>query len=163
MTFEITDVNRAIARAMGEQESPPEDYLSGDHATDRFFEWAEGRLTPELRDLVESLVPFYGKPLALISALRIMDGFFGVPTTQSTNRRQARMESELDLKSLVTEADRTLLVAGLQALHRERVAAWNAAVSVAIIRGEKQPAMELFGIDEVATMLRRVGAAPSSF
>lgn len=73
------------------------------------------------------------------------------------------MENELDLKALVSDADRTMLVAGLQALHRERVAAWNAAVSVAIIRNEKQPAMEQFGIDEVAGMLRRVGAAHSSY
>lgn len=73
------------------------------------------------------------------------------------------MDNELDLKAIVGEADRTMLVAGLQALHRERVAAWNAAVSVAIIRGDKQPAMELFGIDEASAMLRRVGAAPSSF
>lgn len=73
------------------------------------------------------------------------------------------MENELDLKALVGEADRTLLVAGLQALHRERVAAWSAATSVAIIRGEKQPAMELFGIDEAAAILRRVGAAPSTY
>lgn len=73
------------------------------------------------------------------------------------------MENELDLKALVSGADRTMLVAGLQALHRERVGAWNAAVSVAIIRNEKQPAMEQFGIDEVAEMLRRVGAAPSSY
>lgn len=73
------------------------------------------------------------------------------------------MENELNLKALVSDADRTMLVAGLQALHRERVAAWNAAVSVAIIRNEKQPAMEQFGIDEAAGMLRRVGAAPSSY
>lgn len=73
------------------------------------------------------------------------------------------MEKELDLKALVGEADRTMLVAGLQALHRERVAAWNAAVSVAIIRNEKQPAMEQFGLDEVAGMLRRVGAGPSAY
>lgn len=73
------------------------------------------------------------------------------------------MENDLDLKAIVSDADRTILVAGLQALHRERVAAWNAAVSVAIIRGERQPGMELFGIDEAATILRRVGAAPSSF
>lgn len=72
-------------------------------------------------------------------------------------------KNELDLKALVGEEDRTLLVAALQALHRERVAAWNAAVSVAIIRGDTQPAMEQFGIDEVSTMLRRVGAAPSAF
>lgn len=73
------------------------------------------------------------------------------------------MEKELDLKALVGDADRTMLVAGLQALHRERVAAWNAAVSVAIIRNEKQPAMEQFGLDEVAGMLRRVGAGPSAY
>lgn len=73
------------------------------------------------------------------------------------------MESELDLKALVGDADRTMLVAGLQALYRERVAAWNAAISVAIIRNGKQPVMEQFGIDEVAGMLRRVGAAPCSY
>lgn len=70
---------------------------------------------------------------------------------------------DLDLKTLVGDADRTILLAGLQALHRERVAAWNAAVSVAIIRNEKQPDMEQFGIDDVAGMLRRVGAAPSAY
>lgn len=73
------------------------------------------------------------------------------------------MGSELDLKALVGDADRTMLVAGLQALHRERVAAWNAALSVAIIRNEKQLDRAQFGIDEVAGMLRRVGAAPSSY
>ena len=73
------------------------------------------------------------------------------------------MSNPLDLKTLVGEADRTILVAGLQALHRERLAAWNAAISVAIIRGDEQPARELFGLSEVSGMLRRVGAAPSSF
>lgn len=72
------------------------------------------------------------------------------------------MPNSLDLKALVGEADRTILVAGLQALHRERVAAWNAATSVANIRGELAPGMEPFGLDEAAEMLRRVGAAPSS-
>lgn len=73
------------------------------------------------------------------------------------------MHNELDLKALVGDADRTMLVAGLQALHRERVAAWNSAVSVAIIRNEKQPDREQFGLNEVTEMLRRVGASPSSF
>jgi hypothetical protein len=73
------------------------------------------------------------------------------------------MDNALDLRTLVSEDDRTLLVAGLQALFRERSAAWNAAVSVAIIRGHEQPASELFGLDEAAEMLRRVGAAPSSY
>ena len=73
------------------------------------------------------------------------------------------MNNELDLNTLVGAADRTLLVAGLQALWRERVAARNAAISVAIIKGQDQPKDEMFGIDEVADMLRRVGSEPSSF
>lgn len=73
------------------------------------------------------------------------------------------MGNELDLRTMVGEADRTLLVAGLQAMHRERLAAYNAAVSVAIIRGDRHPPKAMFGLDEVQTMLRRVGAAPASF
>lgn len=73
------------------------------------------------------------------------------------------VENSIDLKALVGESERTLLVAGLQALHRERVTAWKAACSVAMIRGEKHPPMEMFGLDEASEMLRRVGAAPSSF
>jgi len=73
------------------------------------------------------------------------------------------MDNELDLKALVGAADRTLLVAGLQALWRERVAARNAAGSVAIINGQALPNDAMFGIDEVTEMLRRVGAAPASF
>ena len=73
------------------------------------------------------------------------------------------MDNELDLKALVGAADRTLLVAGLQALWRERVAARNSAISVAIIQGQVQPKDEMFGIEEVAAMLRRVGSAPSTF
>lgn len=148
---------------MGEQECPPEDYLSGDQPKKRFVEWAGKRLTPALCDLVEALSTLYGKPIALVSALRIMDGYFGVPSTQSKNTKLARTESKLDLNSFVAEADCTLLVAGLQALHRERMAAWNAAVSVAIARGEQPPSMDMFGIEEVAAILRRVGADPSSF
>ncbi|CAN7780789.1 hypothetical protein LJR296_007987 [Cupriavidus necator] len=73
------------------------------------------------------------------------------------------MDNELNLRAMVGEADRALLVAGLQALHRERLAAYNAAASVAIIRGEPQPSMNMFGLDEVQAILRRVGAAPASF
>jgi len=73
------------------------------------------------------------------------------------------IENELDLISLVGEADRTLLIRGLQALHRERVIAWHSACGAAIDRGNKQPDREMFGLDEVATMLRRVGAAPSAY
>jgi len=73
------------------------------------------------------------------------------------------MDDELDLRRLVSEDERTMLIAGLQALYRERNAAWNTAVSVAILRGAKQPERELFGLAEAAQMLRRVGAAPSAF
>jgi hypothetical protein len=71
--------------------------------------------------------------------------------------------NNIDLTTMVEAADRELLVAGLQSLYRERVAARNAAVSVAIMRGGEQPADEMFGIGEVAALLRRVGAAPASF
>ncbi|QYY33751.1 hypothetical protein K2O51_31680 (plasmid) [Cupriavidus pinatubonensis] len=66
------------------------------------------------------------------------------------------------MKALVGVADGALLLAGLQALWRERVAARNAAVSVASMRGTDQPAEEIFGIEEVASLLRRAGAGPSS-
>lgn len=70
------------------------------------------------------------------------------------------MASELNLEALVSASDRDLLIAGLQALHRERVAAWNSAISVAILAGREQPGWEVFGLAEAAEMLRRVGAAP---
>lgn len=73
------------------------------------------------------------------------------------------MDNELDLKALVGDADRTLLVCGLQALWRERVAARNAALSVAIIAGTAQPDDSMFGIEAVVAMLRRVGAGPASY
>ncbi|MBA9846586.1 hypothetical protein [Ralstonia pickettii] len=73
------------------------------------------------------------------------------------------MLKELDLRAVIGEADRALLVAGLQALLRERLAAYNTAVSVAILRGEPHPPREMFGLDEANNILRRVGAAPSSF
>lgn len=73
------------------------------------------------------------------------------------------MEEKLDLNALVDAKDRTLLVAGLQALWRERVAARNSMESVASINGQPLANDAMFGIDEVAAMLRRVGAAPASF
>ena len=66
----------------------------------------------------------------------------------------------LDLHAFMAKDDRALIVTALQALHRERVSAWNAVQDVASLRGNKSPPRELFGIDEVAEMLRRVGAAP---
>ncbi|SOY44475.1 hypothetical protein [Cupriavidus taiwanensis] len=68
----------------------------------------------------------------------------------------------LDLAALLGEPTSVLLVAGLQALWRERVAARSATLSVATMRGVEPPAEEMFGIEEVAVLLRRLGATPPS-
>jgi len=72
---------------------------------------------------------------------------------------------EIDLEGLVGKEDRAILVSGLQALWRERVDAWNCAVVVAwtVQKNSEKPDRRQFGIDEVETMLRRVGAAPFKF
>lgn len=59
----------------------------------------------------------------------------------------------------ITE-DRDLVVTALQALWRERVSAFNTATTVAQLNGMEPPKEELFGINEAANALRRVGAAP---
>lgn len=67
----------------------------------------------------------------------------------------------IDLTDMVGKEDRDLIVTAMQALHRERVSAWNSATSYAHQHGMDAPGMELFGINEAATMLRRIGAAPA--
>ncbi|MEL7968091.1 hypothetical protein AAG587_17110 [Vreelandella neptunia] len=69
----------------------------------------------------------------------------------------------IDLTNMVGTEDRDLIVAAIQALHLERVAAWNSATSFAHLHGKDAPDMELFGINEAVGMLHRLGAAPSSF
>lgn len=69
---------------------------------------------------------------------------------------------ELDLKDVVGKADRDLLVAGLQALHRERVGAWNAQCAFAFRMGREPMPRESFGIDEVVGLLRRIGSGPGT-
>lgn len=73
MNFIKTDINRAIAWAMGEPESPTLDYLGNAEQLRRFLDWSEMRLTTEQRKLVSDLEPMYGKAVASISALRLMD------------------------------------------------------------------------------------------
>jgi len=51
----------------------------------------------------------------------------------------------------------------MQALWCERVAAFNTAANYATQAGSTVPGSESFGIDEAALMLRRLGAAPSSY
>lgn len=69
----------------------------------------------------------------------------------------------IDLANMVGKEDRDLIVTAVQALHRERVAAWNSATSYAHQHGKDTPDMELFGINEAMGMLRRIGAAPGPF
>lgn len=64
--------------------------------------------------------------------------------------------------ALLASTGRNLLIRGLQALHRERVAAYNAQTSYACGSGQAALNEAAFGIAEVAAMLRAAGAAPSS-
>lgn len=56
--------------------------------------------------------------------------------------------------------DRTLVVIALQALHHERVKAWNIAFTASELSGKKPPSKEFFRIREAEDALRRIGAAP---
>lgn len=69
--------------------------------------------------------------------------------------------NELDLAALMGQADRDLLVQGMQALHAQRVAAWSAQNSYAHRSGQVALNQAAFSIDEAVTMLRRLGAGPS--
>ena len=69
--------------------------------------------------------------------------------------------TELDLNTWLGQADRDLLVQGVQALHAQRVAAWNSQNAHANLTGQVALNPGAFGIDEAASMLRRLGAGPS--
>ncbi|TDX12028.1 MULTISPECIES: hypothetical protein [Buttiauxella] len=56
--------------------------------------------------------------------------------------------------------ERELVVIALQALFRERKSACNAVITVCNINGQERPNEEVFGLDEVFTALREIGAAP---
>lgn len=56
--------------------------------------------------------------------------------------------------------DRTLVVVALQALHRERVNAYNSARTACELTGKVVPQIDVFGLDEINVALRRIGAAP---
>lgn len=64
--------------------------------------------------------------------------------------------------ALLATTGRDLLVRALQALHRERVAAYNAQNSFAYSSGQTALNEAAFGIAEVVAMLRAAGAAPNS-
>lgn len=73
------------------------------------------------------------------------------------NVRKRKMKLEQ-----VTGEDRDLLVTALQSLHRERIAAFSSACTACELSGRKCPDSADFGIQEVTTALRRVGAHPIS-
>ncbi|EGQ9696258.1 hypothetical protein [Vibrio diabolicus] len=58
--------------------------------------------------------------------------------------------------------DRELVVIALQALHRERVNAYNSAFTFADVNKLPKPKQDDFGISEAITALRRIGAAPAA-
>ena len=59
------------------------------------------------------------------------------------------------------DEDRTLVVVALQALHRERLTAFNAAFTFCQLAGKTPPPDDIFGLHEVQDALRRIGAAPA--
>jgi len=59
---------------------------------------------------------------------------------------------------MVKTAGPQLVIAGLQALRRERISAYLAASAVEIQRGKLSQNEELFGIEEVESMLRTLGS-----
>lgn len=66
--------------------------------------------------------------------------------------------SPIDLEALVGKNDRDLLVAGLQALWRERATAFSVAAAVAVEQRIPTPFRGDFGMDPVSAMLKRLGA-----
>ena len=65
----------------------------------------------------------------------------------------------MDISSL-SKTDRDLIITALQSLHRERTTAFNAVLTHCVLNNLPTPKNELFGIDEVTTALRDVGALP---
>ncbi|EDV0263047.1 TPA: hypothetical protein MOX26_004676 [Salmonella enterica subsp. enterica serovar Ball] len=56
----------------------------------------------------------------------------------------------------LTGDERTLVVVALQALHRQRISAYNSTLTAC----KAPPADDVFGLHEVQEALRRIGAAP---
>lgn len=60
----------------------------------------------------------------------------------------------------LTGSDRELVVIALQALHRERVSAYEVSETACHTSGKNPPGREFFGLSEISVALRRIGAAP---
>lgn len=74
-----------------------------------------------------------------------------------------RTDPEIDLAKVLGEKDALLVAQAIFALQRERTSAFNAAKTIAILRGEQTPSENLFALEEVPTLARRIGAAPFLF
>lgn len=59
----------------------------------------------------------------------------------------------------LSEAERQLVIKGLQALRRERGLAWNVACDIATQREAKSPPLSQYGITEIEQLARRFGGA----
>lgn len=82
--------------------------------------------------------------------------------SSSASGRSESTMAKLDLEKLIGKADRDLFVLGMQALHAQRVAAWNAQNAHAHLTGQTALNAVAFGLDAAAAMLRRLGAAPNA-
>ncbi|ELZ7211033.1 hypothetical protein [Klebsiella pneumoniae] len=60
----------------------------------------------------------------------------------------------------LTGDDRTLVVAALQALYRERANSYNSAWTACQLAGKKPPEETHFGVEESISAIRRIGALP---
>ena len=66
-------------------------------------------------------------------------------------------DTTIDLRAFVGATERRLLIRGLQALRRERTAAWKVASEIADDEGRRSPGESEFGLQEVDALLRRGG------
>lgn len=83
MNYEATDINNAVALAMGEPLGA--DYLTdGSNGQQRFIAWAKPRLSGASKEVYESLKSFCPESIALCSALQIMDrvDWINLPTNE---------------------------------------------------------------------------------
>lgn len=71
-----------------------------------------------------------------------------------------RTNPAINLAPILGEKDAQLVAQAIFALQRERVAAFTAAKTIAMLRGDLVPSEELFALDEVPALARRLGAAP---
>lgn len=99
MNFEKSEINTAIAKAMGESCTPLADYLDSDDDGARFIQWGEARIiTANQRETYDMLRVFCDKQIALASTLQIMNS-----TDDNSTQNTDAHSSEVDLDSVLRE------------------------------------------------------------